>query len=187
MRILLLSDTHGKIDKVLEIFRKLNNIDMIFHCGDNQKDATLLMKELDVPVFSVAGNCDTPQVPAMTKVDTPAGKILLTHGHKENVNFDYHRLLYLAEQEECIAACFGHTHIPFYKNFDDIHLINPGSLSEPRDGSNGSFAIIESTSDQLKAEIVFYDQFMKKETSTPQQKKVQGGYLRNLLNYSDRF
>lgn len=187
MKILLLSDTHGKIDKALEIFKKLNSIDMILHCGDNQNDAYDLMRKLDIPVVSVAGNCDSPQVPALAKVETPAGRILLTHGHKENVNFDYNKLLYLAESQNCIAACFGHTHIPFLKNFEGIHLINPGSLTEPRDGSHGSFALIESTSDKFSAQIIYYDEFTQKRPRTSQHKKVQGGYLRNLLNYSDRF
>ena len=33
MKILLLSDTHGLLDKVYEIYGKLNHIDLIIHCG----------------------------------------------------------------------------------------------------------------------------------------------------------
>ncbi len=174
MKLLLLSDTHGKTDKALAVFKRLNSIDMILHCGDNQKDAYYLMRTLDIPVVSVAGNCDSPQVPTLEKVETPAGRILLTHGHNENVNFDYNRLLYLAESENCMAVCFGHTHLPFLRNFEGIHLINPGSLTEPRDGSHGSFALIESSSDKFSAQIIYYDEFIKKTPSTSPQKKNTG-------------
>ena len=42
MKILLLSDTHGLLDKVYEIYGKLNHIDLIIHCGDYQRDAHTL-------------------------------------------------------------------------------------------------------------------------------------------------
>ena len=39
MKILVLSDTHGKLDKVYRVCEKLNNIDLIIHCGDYIRDA----------------------------------------------------------------------------------------------------------------------------------------------------
>lgn len=184
MKLLLLSDTHGKLDKAIEVYHHLKNINMILHCGDCLEDAENLMSELDIPVISVAGNCDYPDHPAKKIVDTPGGKILLTHGHRENVNYDITRLLYLTEEEDCVCGCFGHTHVPFHDEFDGIQLVNPGSLSKPRDGSNGSFALLDCTSDGITADIVYYDQFI---SSHKKKKRVEGGYLRSLLNYSDRF
>lgn len=187
MKLLLLSDTHGKLDKAIEVYHHLENINMILHCGDVLDDAEALMAELDVPVASVAGNCDYPDLPAKTIVNTPAGKILLTHGHRENVSYDLTKLLYLTESEDCVCGCFGHTHVPFHEDYDGIQLINPGSLSRPRDGSNGSFAVLDCTADGISAEIIYYDQFMSKPETPKSKKKVTGGYLRGLLNYSDRF
>ena len=186
MKILLISDTHGNIEKALDVAKNIKGLNMIFHCGDLLEDADDLMRQLDIPVSSVPGNCDFSASPSKAVVDTPAGRILLTHGHKENVNRDVTRLLYIAEENDCIAACFGHTHVAYMEDFDGITLINPGSLTRPRDNSGGTFAVLDATPDGLNAEIIKYDDFKKKHDSS-NKKKVQGGYLRGLLNYSDRF
>ena len=184
MKILLISDTHGKLDKVYQVYEKLNNIDMIIHCGDYKRDGETLEDTLGVPVVAVKGNCDGALKSDFEIVDTPCGKILVTHGHMEGVNYDYNNILYAAEEEDCIAACFGHTHVPFYEDFNGIYLINPGSLSQPRDGSNGSYAILHCTEEDFYGSIVYYDTICG---AGNKKKKQQGGYLRGLLNYSDRF
>lgn len=183
MKILLLSDTHGRLDKVYEIYQKLNNIDLILHCGDYQRDAHTLEDTLGIPVISVRGNCDGVSRADHQIVDTPYGKILMTHGHIEGVNYDYNHLLYLAEEKDCIAACFGHTHVPLCQDIAGIYLINPGSLTLPRDGTNGSYAILHSTPEDFYANLVYYDTVC----GSSKKKKPQGGFIRGLLNYSDRF
>lgn len=183
MKILVLSDTHGKIQKVCRVFEKLNNIDMIIHCGDYYKDGETLEDLLGVPVVAVKGNCDGALKKDINIVESPAGNILVTHGHSEGVNYDYTKLLYEAEENNCIAVCFGHTHIPVYEDFNGIYLVNPGSLTSPRDGTNGSYAIIQSTDEDFCGAIVYYDTLFKSSVK----KKVTGGYIRSLINYSDRF
>lgn len=39
MKILAISDTHGKLNKVRDIWPKLTDIDMILHAGDFIADA----------------------------------------------------------------------------------------------------------------------------------------------------
>lgn len=185
MKILLLSDTHGDLTKVYEIYEKLNNIDLIIHCGDYQKDAFDLEDHLGVPVVSVKGNCDGSRTPDHKIVETPYGNLLITHGHLENAGYDYNLLLYAAEAADCFATCFGHTHVPMCEDFDGIHLINPGSLSRPRDGSNGSYAILRCTEEDFYANIIYYDTVCGPQTK--KKKSVKGGFLRDMLNYSDRF
>lgn len=187
MKILVLSDTHGKLDKVYRVFEKLNSIDLIIHCGDNIRDAYTLEDTLGVPVTAIKGNCDgmatTVKGDSYDIVDTPGGKILFTHGHMDRVGFDMSRLLYRAEENDCEAVCFGHTHVPVCEYYDGILMINPGSLSQPRDGTNGSYAIIHSSDDGIYANVVYYDTIFPE----GKKKKVQGGFVRGLLNYSDRF
>lgn len=185
MKILLLSDTHGDLSKVYEIYEKLNNIDCIIHCGDYQKDAYELEDHLGVPVVSVKGNCDGARLLDHQIVETPYGNILVTHGHLENAGYDYNQLLYAAEAKDCFAVCFGHTHVPMCEDFSGLHLINPGSLSRPRDGSNGSYAILRCSEDDFFANIIYYDTVCGPQTK--KNKKVKGGFLRDMLNYSDRF
>lgn len=204
MRILLLSDTHGDSDRVLKISEKLTGIDLVLHCGDYQHDAFMLEDTLGIPVISVKGNCDGNTREDKEIVETPYGKILLTHGNWESVDFKYDNLLYMAEEKDCFAVCFGHTHVAFAEEIGGIHLINPGSLTEPRDGSGGTYAILRCTEDDFCANIVRYDRIFGNDADSSNRNngsnnsrssnssgksgaKVKGGFLRNLLNYSDRF
>lgn len=204
MKILLISDTHGSLYRVGEILKRLPDTDMIFHCGDYQKDAEELQDIFGTPTVSVRGNSDGCHERDIQVVETPAGRILLTHGHMEIVQLDYDRLLYLAEENQCIAACFGHTHRAVCEKTDGIWVVNPGSLSEPRDGTDGTCAVLLAEEDGLQVEIIHYDKLCADSEDFAQgddtdhrpgsgsaaktgKHKATGGFLRNLFNYSDRF
>ncbi len=51
MKILLISDTHGDISKVIEILDRVKGIDMILHCGDYETDARILENCTDIGHF----------------------------------------------------------------------------------------------------------------------------------------
>ena len=182
MKIFVISDTHGKLDKVLEVWDKLTNVDLVIHLGDYEKDAQRLEKLLETEVVYVKGNMDGSYSSDDYKiVETEYGKILLTHGHMENVKMSPLNLIYKAQELGCKAALFGHTHQAAYEEINGIYLVNPGSLSLPRDGSSGSYAIINTEPDAFHCAIVYY-------SNTPQKKKPpQRGRLSTMLNYSDRF
>lgn len=180
MKILLIGDTHGKLRRVRDIWPKLNNIDLIAHTGDHYSDACRLAEELRVPIAAVGGNCDTSG-PDAEIIETEFGRILLTHGHRDNVKWDLNSLRYRALEEDCRAVFFGHTHMSLNVEDDGIHYVNPGSLSLPRDGSSGSYAIVRTSEDRFDASIVYYSTIMGNK------KTPSGGMLSSLLNYSDRF
>ncbi|MEG0291291.1 MAG: metallophosphoesterase [Anaerovoracaceae bacterium] len=180
MKILVISDTHGTLGTIYEVYRKLEDIDMIIHLGDFDKDAMQLQKRLDIDVVWVKGNCDGAMIKEDSEkiIETEAGNILITHGHTYGVNYDITNLLYRCEELGCKAVFFGHTHIAYYEEANGIKLLNPGSLTKPRDGSQGTYAIVEATEKGIEGTILYY----KKELPKP-----EGGYIRGLINYSDRF
>lgn len=187
MKFFVISDTHGKIDKVKEVYQRLTGIDFFIHLGDFQSDAVALEKDLGVQVISVKGNTDGSCSPSDYKIlETEYGKILLVHGHMENVKFSLQNLLYRAQELECKGALFGHTHEPFYGEIDGIYLLNPGSLSFPRNSKKAAYAIVNTKKDEFNASIVYYDTIMGTHSSSSGN-KIEGGYLKNLLNNSDRF
>lgn len=182
MKILAIGDTHGKLNKVRDIFPKLRDIDLIIHTGDHYSDAAKLSAEFGIPAVAVKGNCDgSCGSDDFEIIETECGNILLTHGHAENVNYQLSTLMYKAQENNCIAAVFGHTHKALIDEAGGVRIINPGSLTQPRDGSDGSYAIIRTDEDGLDASIVYYSTIMGPK------KKPQAGYIRGLLNYSDRF
>ncbi|MGN0709804.1 MAG: metallophosphoesterase family protein [Anaerovoracaceae bacterium] len=189
MNIFVVSDTHGRLDKAIEMYKRFEGelagsgsgtgkIDMIIHCGDHEEDGIELSERLRVPVTAVPGNCDGSFKRKVKTVDTPYGQILVTHGHTEYVDRDMSNLVYLAEDMGCAAVCFGHTHVPVDTEYDGIHLVNPGSLTYPRDGSSGSAALITADEKHFTVKIEYYDGGRKK-------KKARGGFLRSIMNYSD--
>lgn len=205
MKILLISDTHGDVTKVMMILERIKDIDRIIHCGDYQSDAWMLEDATGIPVTSVKGNCDGRGSDRQV-LETPAGKLLITHGHIEAVGFTYNNLIYAAEEEgDCAAVCFGHTHVPFCEDFDGLWLVNPGSLTDPRGGSAPSYAILRCEDGLFHATLADFDTLIQtspapqpedqEENSesaagagkSQKKKKTKGGFLRNLLNYSDRF
>lgn len=193
MKFLVISDTHGNIDKVLQIYQKHTDVDALIHLGDCERDAIDIKDALRCDMISVKGNMDNGYSNNEFKIiETECGKLLLAHGHMQHVKSSLQSLMYLAEEHDCTAALFGHTHMPVSDELDGLYLINPGSLSLPADGSNGSYAVINTDSGEFEAEIIYYseadfsntNQAASRSTSKP---KVQGGFLRNLLNNSDRF
>ena len=160
MNILVLSDTHGELGRALEMYERISTsickIDRIIHCGDFIKDAQEIEAQTGIPVSCVPGNCDGCNKENFEIIDSPAGKIMITHGHMENVKFSLMNLKYLAMQHKCVAVCFGHTHVPVNEVSSGIRFINPGSLTNPRGGSKSSCALIISEEKKLAATIIEY-------------------------------
>lgn len=77
-------------------------------------------------------------------------KIGLFHGSPEDPNeFLYHttsedRFRALAKNAKQDIICVGHSHTPFYKQYEGVHFINPGSVGRMFDANPAaSFAILE--------------------------------------------
>ena len=179
MKILLIGDSHGKLERLRDIWPKLTGIDLIAHTGDHYSDALSIEREFKVPVTAVGGNCDGTG-PDRAIIDTEYGRILLTHGHREGVKYDLGNLYYSVLEEDCRAAFYGHTHCSSIVEKDGIYFINPGSLSLPRDNKSGSYAIVRTAEDSLDASIVYYDTVMGV-------RRTSSGFIKSILNYSDRF
>ena len=101
MKILVIGDTHGKLNKVRDIWGKLRDIDLIIHTGDYLRDGQDLEDEFHVPVVAVKGNCDgSMSSDDFAIVETECGNILVTHLHMQLLGFDLQNLMYKASEEE---------------------------------------------------------------------------------------
>lgn len=131
MKYLIVSDNHGVVSYLEDIKAKwLNDVDYFFHCGDSE----LSPKDDIWSTFHVVrGNCDYYQeYDTVEVIETSEDKVLLTHGHLFNVNMTFDKLLYQAEEVQANIVLYGHTHQLFVDMVDDILLLNPGSISQPR-------------------------------------------------------
>lgn len=144
MRILITSDTHGFYQDISTYVLDKGDIDLILHAGDNSSDAKALYYETGVECITVRGNNDYFDMTSddFELVDIGKNRILLTHGHKENVYRTYDKLVSKAIALGANIVVFGHTHVYYNKYHTNVLLLNPGSPSLPRDGNPG-FVIMD--------------------------------------------
>ena len=82
MKILIVSDTHGRDTALKHLLEQVKPIDMLVHCGDVEGSEDYIRSLAQCPVHMVAGNndffCDLPK-----EEEFLIGKyrVLLTHGH----------------------------------------------------------------------------------------------------------
>ncbi len=146
MRIVVISDTHGRTDVIDKILSSQPEASHVFFLGDNARDIEdfeLLYPEKRF--FAVSGNCDYNSFLPNTGVEEVNGiKIFYTHGHTLGVKYTTSNLSLCAKQNNCKIALYGHTHVSKTVYEDGIYIVNPGSASRSREGSN-SYAVIDIT------------------------------------------
>lgn len=145
MKALVVSDTHGKIDQVIDFIKRYpDKFDVVWHLGDHYKDGLKIGTMTGLDVYSVKGNCDGYAVASEdVYLEIEGYKVLLTHGHLYGVKYSMLRLHLKAMEERCDMVCFGHTHVATDESDGGIKLFNPGSASLPRAGGYPSVGVIE--------------------------------------------
>lgn len=155
MKIGLISDTHGSVPAIRQAVISAGPVDIWLHAGDYSRDANILRVFTGLEVCAVRGNCDGSIVDAKYDefVEFGGKKIWLTHGHKYNVSYDLSELVWWGKKFAVDIVVFGHTHVPQVFSQDGLLVINPGSTSMPRRGSNYSCAVLE-ISDEAAVEFI---------------------------------
>lgn len=146
MKILVISDTHGRTSHVEHLIKdlKAHGLTHIIHCGDCIEDAKYIEHLFpELIMHKVAGNCDGYSAGGTILEFIDGVPIMITHGHKQHVKFSYEDMWIDALAHEAKLAVFGHTHIAHLERKDGMILLNPGSMSLPKDGHLPAFAIIE--------------------------------------------
>lgn len=146
MRLLVLSDTHGRPALIDRVIRLEKDAKEIFFLGDVVSDIeAVLPKYPDRRFHIVHGNCDYfSDYPVFDIVDYPLATVYFTHGHKQLVKYGIDGILEAAKNVGANIALYGHTHISAIEYKDGIYLINSGSLALLRDGKP-SYAVIDIT------------------------------------------
>ena len=96
MKLLVISDTHSYLENARNVMNTIGDrIDMVLHLGDHDEDAKILQEEYpDVPFHYVRGNNDYTNTPDFKMVEVNGRKLLLTHGHKNQVYWSYNNISY---------------------------------------------------------------------------------------------
>ena len=162
MKLMIASDIHGSAyycRKMLEAFQeeKAERLvllgDILYHGPRNDlpkeyapKEVIALLNPMKDKIYAVRGNCEAEvdqmvlNFPVMADycVILADGKaIYATHGHIYNENN-------LPPLQEGDILIHGHTHVLRAEKKESYTLLNPGSVSIPKEGNPPTYAIFEN-------------------------------------------
>lgn len=168
MKIFFMSDIHGSLfylKKALKRFTEEGATyivmlgDALYHGPRNPlpeeykpQEVANLLNEFKDKIIAVRGNCDSevdqmlieyPMMADYSIILYNNRRIFLTHGHIYNED----NLPNLCENDVLVQ---GHTHLPVAKKHNNIYILNPGSLSLPKESNPNSYAILQNDLFQIK-------------------------------------
>ena len=150
MRVLIVSDTHGRHRGLDRALQEAGDIDMLIHLGDVEGGEEYIDAAVDCEKHIVRGNNDFfSDLPREEEFCIGTYKVFITHGHAYYVALDPEYIREEGKARKADIVMFGHTHRPYFEEKDGIIILNPGSLSFPRqEGRKGSYMIMELNEDK---------------------------------------
>ena len=148
----IISDTHGNMPKITQLYGIFKECDYIIHLGDTSGDGARIKKEFGNKVILVNGNCDPVNLGENEVVLNIEGvKILATHGHLYSAKTTLTKLYMRGNEENCQIVLYGHTHRAREDEIDGVTLINPGNLSRY---SQNSYCYLVISGNKFTSKIV---------------------------------
>lgn len=156
MKILVISDVHGRIS-LAERMLERENPDEVFFLGDGLREISESAKFFPkIRFHMVAGNCDFMAGKEQCVIKISGKNIFYTHGHRYNVKMEremnYITLRSAAMDCGADIVLFGHTHQPDLFFMNGMCIMNPGAAAA------GKYGIIEINRNEIKPELrTLYD------------------------------
>ncbi len=133
MKIVIASDNHGDMNSIEKILLTHPDADYYLHAGDSQRFDFEMS-----PFRCVKGNNDWGlDYPESLLIDTPVGKIYITHGHK-SIPYRFYDL----KRQGVTLIILGHSHVRRIEEKEGVYIVNPGSTSRPRDNRIGTYLVL---------------------------------------------
>ncbi|ACL69582.1 phosphodiesterase [Halothermothrix orenii] len=149
--IVVVSDTHGSLTAWKKAEGLMSRSKLVIHAGDvlyhgarnplpDGYNTTGLIEEINKfkgSLMMVKGNVDSLvdewvlpyPLPEYVLVEINGLRLVVYHGYQHNNEKDR---IKFARRFKADILIYGHTHIPEIKNREDIILLNPGSMSLPK-------------------------------------------------------
>ena len=161
MKYMFASDIHGSAyycRKMLEAYEQQGAVrlillgDLLYHGPRNDlpreydpKQVLAMLNRYRDQIYAVRGNCDSevdqmvlefPMMADYALLELNGKTIYATHGHR------YHREA-LPPMRPGDILIHGHTHLPVAEAMGRCYLLNPGSVSLPKDENPNSYGILD--------------------------------------------
>lgn len=148
MKALIISDTHGDDTNFIKVLEIEKPVDKIIHLGDIMKLEDYIEVMADCPCFAVRGNNDRRStLPDESIIMMGKHRAFITHGHYYSVEYGVKDVIRHARSLDCDTVMFGHTHVPQI-GLADVTIINPGSLTFPRQSGRKPSYIVADIDDE---------------------------------------
>ena len=146
MKVIVISDTHNRLTSLRAVIRRERDASLLIHLGDVESQESEVRQMAGIPCEMVRGNNDFfTQLPREKELILEGHRIFLAHGHTFNIAEGMTLIADEARDRGCEAALFGHTHLPLIRETDGVTLVNPGSLSYPRqEGRIPTYILMEA-------------------------------------------
>ena len=144
-KIMVVSDTHKHHRNLARALEQAGTPDLLIHLGDAEGYEDYIADMAGCPLEIVSGNNDFfSMLDKEKEIRIGKYKVLLTHGHYYYVGSGIEDLKREALARGADVAMFGHTHIPLIEYGDGIVVMNPGSISYPRqEGKRPSYILMD--------------------------------------------
>lgn len=132
-KVVIVSDSHGQNHNLKSVLKREKPYDMLIHCGDYEDVESELVRLAGCDVHVVAGNMDSgSNLPEEKLVTLGSHKLYVVHGHRSRLYAGLQNLYYSALEHEADYVIFGHLHRPIIETYSGITMLNPGSITAPR-------------------------------------------------------
>lgn len=152
-KIIVLSDIHGNT-KIVDQILKDNSYDYSIIAGDYTCDPSFINSRFD---YIVRGNNDFDSNKDELFFTIDNFKFYLCHGHLigsyEQLD-DYDFMNKQLNEKKVDVFIHGHTHVSKIFEYKNGIVINPGSTTYPRGGTQASYAIIIIDNNTISCDII---------------------------------
>ena len=153
MKLVVMSDSHGRDEMVRRVIKENRDADYFLHAGDLCSDEALFPE-----VIFVRGNNDWySDFPKQRLMRFNNVRIYMTHSDGMYGSSRYQRLAQIGKTNNCQLVIFGHTHCWYDETIDGVRILNPGSLLYNRDGSQMGYYIIYIENGEYRVTRKFLD------------------------------
>ena len=147
MKVLLLSDSHGCMQRLKTVLQREADCSLVFFLGDGLRDLEQVRGQFPQTGFiCVNGNNDWN---ADGQYDDFAYKFMeghtaiATHGHRVAVRYTLCDLAAKANAVRADLAFYGHTHRQAQETVDGVLCVNPGALC------SGQYAVLDISKENV--------------------------------------
>lgn len=155
-KILIVSDSHGSDRYLRKAIENMGGyLDMMIHLGDGETAPDQISRLVTCPVEMIKGNCDgLTKLPTAKLIDIGHHRALLVHGHQYGGRSGIPAMKETARENGADIVMFGHIHEPVLEQEDGITVLNPGSISKPRQEGHRPTYMVMTIEDDGRTDYV---------------------------------